>query len=104
MELKIPKSITQKNGKIYLSIHAKPGSRKEGITVIDDDSIEIAIHAQAQNNKANTALIEYIADIFDVSKNVVTFETGGTSRDKLISIQKDFTLPQVLEKLNENLI
>lgn len=104
MEKSVPKSITKKDKKIYLSIHAKPGSRKEGISYIDDESIEIAIHAQAQNNKANTALIEFIADALDVPKNLVTFEMGGTSRNKVISIDKDVEPYEIFEKLNESLL
>jgi hypothetical protein len=100
----IPKSIIQKDGKIYLSLHAKPGSKKEGISLIEDDSIEIAVHAQAQNNKANVAIIEYLCDIFDLSKNCVTFESGGKNRNKLISLTTKLTPAEVYKILNENLI
>ena len=101
---KIPQSIQKKNDKIILSIHAKPGSKKEGITYIDDDSIEIAVHAQAVNNKANLALIEYLSDIFDLSKNSINFESGSTSRNKTISINKDISLEEVYKILNDNMI
>ena len=100
----IPKSICQKGEKILLSLHAKPGSKKEGITLIDDDSIEIAIHAQAQNNKANVAIIEYLCDIFNLSKNCVSFESGGKNRNKLISLTTKLTPAEVYKILNENLI
>ena len=104
MDKSVPKSITKKDNKIYLSIHAKPGSRKEGISSIDDEVIEIAIHAQAQNNKANTALVEFISDALDVPKNLVTFEVGGTSRYKVISVAKDVEPSEIFEKLNESLL
>ena len=104
MDKSVPKSITKKDNKIYLSIHAKPGSRKEGISSIDDEVIEIAIHAQAQNNKANTALVEFISDALDVARSVVTFEVGGTSRYKVISVAKDVEPSEIFEKLNESLL
>ena len=104
MDKKIPSCIQRKNDKIILFIHAKPGSKKEGIIYIDDDSIEIAVHAQAQNNKANLALIEYLCDIFDLSKNSVNFESGGTSRNKTISIIKDISLEEVYKILQDNMI
>lgn len=101
----VPKSITQKNGKIFLSIHAKPGSKKEGITNIDDEEIEIAVKAQAQNNKANFALIDFLVDALEVSKNAITFESGGTSRNKVISVNKEgLTVEEVYNKLKENLL
>ena len=95
MDKSVPKSITKKDNKIYLSIHAKPGSRKEGISSIDDEVIEIAIHAQAQNNKANTALVEFISDALDVPKNLVTFEVGGTSRGLPIPLTQ-ITTPSLM--------
>ena len=99
----IPKSIQEKDDKIILLVHAKPGSKKEGICSIDDECIEIAVHAQAQNNKANFAIIEYLSDILNVSKNSIQFETGATNRDKQISVM-GMTASEILEKLNENLI
>ena len=99
----IPKSIQEKDNKIILLVHAKPGSKKEGVCLIDDECIEIAVHAQAQNNKANFAIIEYLSDILNVSKNSIQFETGATNRDKQISVT-GMTAQEILEKLNENLI
>ena len=84
-------------------MHAKPGSKKEGICSIDDESIEVAVHAQAQNNKANLAIIEYLSDILNLSKNSIQFESGATNRDKQISVI-GITSKELYEKLQENLI
>ena len=102
-ESEMPKSIQIKDNKILLSVHAKPGSKKEGICSIDDESIEVAVHAQAQNNKANFSIIEYLCDILNLSKNSVQFETGATNRDKQISVT-GITSQELYEKLKENLI
>ena len=102
-ESEIPKSIQVKDNKIILSVHAKPGSKKEGICSIDDESIEVAVHAQAQNNKANLAIIEYLSDILNLSKNSIQFESGATNRDKQISVI-GITSKELYEKLQENLI
>ena len=99
----IPKSIQEKENKIVLLVHAKPGSKKEGVCLIDDECIEIAVHAQAQNNKANFAIIEYLSDILNLSKNSIQFESGATNRDKQISVT-GISANEILEKLKENLI
>ena len=99
----IPKSIQEKENKIVLLVHAKPGSKKEGVCLIDDECIEIAVHAQAQNNKANFAIIEYLSDILNLSKNSIQFESGATNRDKQISVT-GISATEILEKLKENLI
>ena len=99
----IPKSIQEKENKIVLLVHAKPGSKKEGICSIDDECIEIAVHAQAQNNKANFAIIEYLSDILGLSKNSIQFESGATNRDKQISVT-GISASDIFTKLQENLI
>ena len=99
----LPKSIQQKDDKIVLIIHAKPGSKKEGICTIDDECIEVAVHAQAQNSKANFAIIEYLSDILHVSKSNVQFESGATNRDKQISVT-GIKAEELYSKLQENLI
>ena len=99
----LPKSIQQKDDKIVLIIHAKPGSKKEGICTIDDECIEVAVHAQAQNNKANFAIIEYLSDILHVSKSNIQFESGATNRDKQISVT-GIKAEELYSKLQENLI
>lgn len=99
----IPKSIQEKENKIVLLVHAKPGSKKEGICSIDDECIEIAVHAQAQNNKANFAIIEYLSDILNLSKNSIQFESGATNRDKQISVT-GISAVDLFKKLQENLI
>ena len=99
----IPKSIQEKENKIVLLVHAKPGSKKEGVCLIDDECIEIAVHAQAQNNKANMAIIEYLSDILGVSKSNIQFESGATNRDKLLSVT-GIKGEDLFAKLKENLI
>ena len=99
----IPKSIQEKENKILLSVHAKPGAKKEGVCLIDDECIEIAVHAQAQNNKANFALIEYLSDILNLSKNSIQFESGATNRDKQISVT-GITSSEIYEKLKKMII
>ena len=99
----VPKSIQQKDGKIVLTIHAKPGSKVEGICNIDDECIEVAVHAQAQNNKANLAIIEYLSDILDISKSNIQFESGATNRDKQIAVS-GIDIENLLLKLKENII
>ena len=99
----LPKSIVKKEEKFILNIHAKPGSKKEGIYEINDEYIEIAVHAQAQNNKANFAIIEYLSDILHLSKSNIQFESGATNRDKKVSVS-GISSDELLIKLKENII
>lgn len=100
----IPKCIYKNISRIYLIVKAKPGSKREGVSAINEEAIGISINAPPIDGKANTALISYIADIFDLPKSEVILEKGGTNKNKLISISDCFTEEQVYKILNENLI
>lgn len=101
MEDCIPKCIRKKEKRIYLDIYAKPGSKREGIVLIEDDQIEIAIRSPAVDGKANSALIEYLVEILGISKNVISIDKGGLNRNKVIVIDKDMVLSEVYKKLKE---
>jgi uncharacterized protein (TIGR00251 family) len=100
----VPKSIYKNLSRIYLIIRAKPGSKKQGISSINEDEIYVSIKAPPVDGKANSALIEYFSDIFDISKSEVTLEKGGTNKHKLISIADIYTEEEVLQILNDNLL
>jgi uncharacterized protein (TIGR00251 family) len=100
----IPKCICKKLSKIFLTVRAKPGSKKEGIVSVDEEEIVISIKAQPVDGKANTAIISYLSDIFDLSKSDISLEKGGTSKNKLISMTDCYTEDEVLNILKENLL
>jgi uncharacterized protein (TIGR00251 family) len=103
----IQKAITKNltNNRIYLIVKAKPNSKKCGISTISDSEIGICVKAPAVDNKANLAMIEYLSDIFDISKSDVILERGGSSRNKLISIDlSNLSEEETLKILNDNLI
>lgn len=87
-----------------MDIYAKPGSKREGVVFIENDQIKIAIRSPAVDGKANAAMIEYLIDIFDISKNAISIDKGGMNRDKVIVIDKDMTLSKVYQILKDNLL
>src|SRR4051812_23896421 len=100
----IPKCIYKKISRIFLIVKAKPGSKKQGISVISDEVININIKSPPVDGKANIELICYLADIFDLSKSDVTLEKGGSNKNKIISISDVYSEEEVLNILNENLL
>ncbi|MDE1900273.1 MAG: DUF167 domain-containing protein [Alphaproteobacteria bacterium] len=74
-----------------MTVRAKPGlSRARGIKIVDigdgKRAIEIAVAAQAQDGKANAAIIERLAREWGVDKKTITIKAGQTGRLKIVEI------------------
>ena len=90
--------------RIFIHVKAKPGSKKQGVSQITESEVAICIRSPPVEGKANAALLEYFADIFNLSKSDVRLEKGGLSKNKLISIADIYTEEEVYIILNENLL
>ncbi len=80
---------TTKSG-IELTIHLIPGAKKEQILgIIETEkgkALKISIHEKPTENKANEALIKFLAEKFDIPKSNISIKRGLKSRDKRISV------------------
>lgn len=50
-----------KNSKLYISVSAKPGSKKDSIYSVDFDSIGVSVQAPPKDGEANEAIKEFVA-------------------------------------------
>lgn len=72
---------------LRLSIKAVPGApATKLIGVMSDGTIKIAVAAAPERNKANEALINFIAAELDMATVHITLDRGTTSRIKTIII------------------
>ena len=70
-----------------LAVRVTPrASRNEIVEMLDDGTIKVRIAAPPADDEANTALIEFLADILGVPKSRLDIVAGETGRDKLISV------------------
>ena len=70
-----------------LAVRVTPrASRNEIVEMLDDGTIKVRIAAPPVDDEANTALIEFLADILGVPKSRLEIVAGETGRDKLISV------------------
>ena len=72
---------------IRLTIHLRPGSKKEEIEKISDSEWKVKIRARPIDGQANERLIEYLAEEFKCAKSKIAIIKGATSRTKLVEIQ-----------------
>lgn len=90
LELGSFKETLAKKGEVYLRIKVSPGAGKSLVLeVLADETIKIALKAQAEEGKANLELISFLASEFKASKENIKIISGHSSRIKLLKICVD---------------
>lgn len=81
---------TATNG-VTLAVRAQPGAKRTAITGIFGEGpaaqLKIAVQAQPLEGRANEALIEYLAKLFDLPKSAVELISGESSRSKVFLLR-----------------
>jgi uncharacterized protein (TIGR00251 family) len=80
----IPVQETAKGTTFAVKVH--PRARKNAITGTVGDAVKLALTAPPVDGKANQAVIEFFADLFDIPRSSVTIASGETSRNKVVRI------------------
>ena len=74
-------------GTVTLRVHAQPGAKRTEIAGLHGDALKVRIAAPALEDRANEALIAFLADAFGVPKRAVTLVSGPKSREKRFAIE-----------------
>lgn len=79
-----------------LSVWAQPGAKKTQCVGTHGDCLKIRLQAPAVDNKANNALILFVAKILELRPQQVTIDSGQITRKKILTIntqeEPDWTL------------
>ncbi|MBD2443506.1 DUF167 domain-containing protein [Dolichospermum sp. FACHB-1091] len=70
-------------------VKVKPNSQQQKIEELADGSLIVHLKSPPIDGKANEELIKLLAKKFDVPKSSITIKSGVTSRNKLITIDKN---------------
>jgi uncharacterized protein (TIGR00251 family) len=83
---------------VTLAVRAQPGAKKTAITGIygegADAQLKIAVQAPPLEGRANSALIAFLAETFDLPKNGIEVISGELSRSKVFLL-RGVTLTEV---------
>jgi uncharacterized protein (TIGR00251 family) len=71
---------------ITFAVKVHPRARKNAITGTVGDALKLALTAPPVEGKANQAVIEFFAALFQIPRSSVTIASGETSRNKVIRI------------------
>jgi len=87
---------------VTFAVKVHPRARKNAITGTVGDALKLALTAPPVDGKANQAVIEFFADLFQIPRSSVTIASGETSRNKVIRIA-GVSRPVAEQRLAENL-
>ncbi len=91
-------------GGVTLVVRAQPGAKKTAIVGVYGEGataqLKIAVQAPPVEGRANSALIEFLADKFGVPKSYVELVSGESSRSKVFLL-KGITMGQAETLLSE---
>ena len=72
-----------------LKVWVQPGAKKTELAGMYQGSLKIRLSAPAVDNKANTALVEYVAALLGLKKSQVTLESGHAARGKTLRVENE---------------
>jgi len=92
--------VTESSKGISFSIKVHPRARKNAITGVMGDALKLALTAPPIEGRANQAVIEFFAELFEIPRSSVTIASGETSRNKKVKIA-GLTRAAVVARLSE---
>lgn len=72
---------------MILSLHVQPQARRTEVAGIHGEALKVRVAAPALDNRANEALLAFVAERFGVPRREVTLLTGEKSREKRILVR-----------------
>ena len=85
------------DGTVVLFVHAHAGAKRTEVRGLHGDALKISVAAPALEDRANSALIEFIAERLGVSRRDVTLASGAKSREKRFEIQGNVDPARLLD-------
>ena len=73
-------------GGVVVFVRAQPGARRTEITGVHDGALKVRIAAPPVDDRANEALIVFLAKAFGLRRSSVTIRSGSTSRRKRVKL------------------
>lgn len=72
--------------RLTLTVHVQPNARESAVAGLHGDALKIRVAAPAADNRANEALIAFIARALAIPNAAVMIRHGHTSRRKIVAI------------------
>ena len=87
----------QADGSLCICVHAQPGARRTEVAGLHGEALRIRVAAPALEDRANAALVDFIAERLGVAKRDVSLASGARSREKRFVVRGATVDPALLE-------
>lgn len=88
----------QPDGALCIRVHAQPGASRTEVAGLHGEALKIRVAAPALEERANAALVEFIAARLGVPKRDVTLASGERSREKRFVVRGNALDPLALQR------
>ncbi len=86
--MSLPVYVSQaKDGSLRMQVWVQPGAKRDETAGEVDGRIKVRLRAQAQDNKANEALLAFLAGKLKLAKSALELVSGQTNRRKTLRIR-----------------
>ncbi len=75
-----------KNNSLALNIYVQPRSSRNRVAGLHGSALKVCVTAPPAENRANTAVINFVAGLFRVPKSSVSIKSGRQGRNKKVLI------------------
>jgi len=79
---------------IVIAVHVQPQARRTEVAGLHGDSLKIRLAAPPLDNRANEALVAFVAERFGVARRDVTLLAGEKSREKRLEVRASSVDPE----------
>jgi len=93
--------IQERNGVVIVAVRVQPRASQNDVAGEMNGALKIRLQAPALENRANEALVEYLALLLKTPRAAVRILSGGRSRIKRVEI-RGVTRQQVLGLLQQD--
>ena len=84
------------SGALELLVHAQPGAKRTEVAGLHGDALKVRIAAPALEDRANEALVAFLAEALGTTKRDVVLVSGERSREKRLRIAAATVAPERL--------
>lgn len=79
-------AVDQARGTITFAVRVQPRASRDEIAGVKEGAMKIRLCAPAVENRANEALVEFLAAVLKTSKSAVRIRSGEQSRIKRVEV------------------
>jgi len=85
------------SGEWRFRVWVQPGAKRSELAGLHEEHLKIRLSAPAVDNKANLALVEFVAELLGLRRSQISLTAGHTSRKKTLRVlaEEEPIWPQV---------